>query len=31
MEKGLVPLVLLPPGQGGVDAVKIIVIDLISN
>jgi hypothetical protein len=31
MEKGLVPLVLLPPGQGGVDAVDIIVVNLISN
>jgi hypothetical protein len=31
MEKSLVPLVLLPPSQGGVDAVNIIVVDLISN
>ena len=31
MEKGLVPLVLLPPDQGGVNAVDIIIVDLISN
>jgi hypothetical protein len=31
MEKGLVPLVPLPPGQGGVNAVDIIVINLIGN
>ncbi len=31
MEKGLVPLVLLPPSRGGVNAVNIIVADLISN
>jgi hypothetical protein len=27
MEKGLVPLVLLPPSQGGINTVDIIVVD----
>ncbi len=31
MEKGLVPLVPLPPGRGGVGAVDIIVVKLISS
>ncbi len=31
MEKGLVPLVPLPPGRGGLNAVDIIVVNLISN
>jgi hypothetical protein len=31
MEKGLVPLVPLSPGQGGINAVDIILVNLISN